>query len=154
MDDQLRQIFAKVRGTADFADVDFSDVNACSSDGDNALHVVVRWDDLPAAKALISAGIDVSKAGDLGYTPLHLACMGGNLEMVKLLVSSGADLFALSEGEPPFTTARVSGQDQVCDFLAPLMKQAQSADTKKGLRARLSQLQREISRLQNELDKS
>lgn len=154
MDDQLKQIFSKLRGTPDFADADFSDVNACSIDGDNALHFVVRWDDLSSAKALIDAGVDVNKAGDLGYTPLHVACMQGTLEMVKLLVNSGADLFALSEGEPPFTTARVRGQNQICDFLAPLMKHAQSGDTKIWLRARISQLQREISRLQKELDQS
>jgi ankyrin repeat protein len=152
--DQLKQVFAKLRQTADFANADFSDVSACSSDGDNGLHCVVRWGDLPAAKALIDAGIDVNKAGDLGYTPLHLACMQGNFEMVKLLVSKGADLFALSEGVPPFTTAREARQDQICDFLAPLMKQARSGDPKIWLRARIAQLQREISRLQEELNKS
>ncbi len=152
MDDQLEEIFARLRGTCDFANADFSDVNACSIDGDNGLHCVVRWGDLTAAKALIDAGVDVTKAGDLGETPLHVACMKGNLEMVKLLVSRGANLFALNEGEPPFTTARRAGQDQICDFLAPLMEQAQSGDPKIWLRARIAQLQREIARLEAELD--
>jgi len=76
-------------------------VNACSSEGDNGLHYVVRWSDLSAAEALIDAGIDVNKAGDLGYTPLHVACMQGNLEMVKPLIDQGADIFALSEGDAP-----------------------------------------------------
>jgi ankyrin repeat protein len=84
----------------------FSDVNACNSDGDNGLHCVVRWDDLSAAKALLDAGIDINKAGDLGYTPLHVACMRGNVEMVRLLIDRGANLFALSEGDAPFATAR------------------------------------------------
>ena len=61
-----------------FAETDFSDVNATSNDGDNALHCVVRWGDLGAANALIDAGIDINKTGDLGYTPLHVACMKGN----------------------------------------------------------------------------
>jgi ankyrin repeat protein len=154
MDNRLKQIFARLHGTTDFADTDFSNINVCNSDGDNALHCVVRWDDRAAAKALIEAGIDVSKAGDLGYTPLHLACMQGSLEMVKLLVTNGADLFALNEGVPPFTTAREAGQDQICDFLTPLMKQARSGDPKIWFRARIAQLQRELSRLQAELDKS
>jgi len=55
MGNQLEEIFARLHGTADFADTDFSDVNATSSDGDNALHCVVRWGDLAAAKALIDA---------------------------------------------------------------------------------------------------
>src|SRR5882672_4452769 len=86
MDEQVKHIFARLRETCDFAETDFSDVNACSSDGDNGLHCVVMWGDLSAAKALIDAGIDVNKAGDLGYTPLHLACMKGNVELVTLLI--------------------------------------------------------------------
>jgi hypothetical protein len=64
-----------------------------------------------AAKALIDAGIDINKSGDLAYTPLHVACMQGNAEMVKFLIDRGADMFALSEGDPPFTTARLGGHD-------------------------------------------
>ena len=65
MDSQLEAIFQRLRETADFAEADFSDVNATSIDGDNALHCVVRWGDLAAVKALINAGIDVNRAGDL-----------------------------------------------------------------------------------------
>ena len=126
-------------------------MNACSSEGDNGLHYVVRWSDLSAAEALIDAGIDVNKAGDLGYTPLHVACMQGNLEMVKPLIDQGADIFALSEGDAPFATARLGGHDHVCDFLAPLMKQAQSLDPKIWVRARIAQLRREIAYLEGEL---
>src|SRR5579864_2590912 len=97
MNSQLELIFSRLRKTADFAHTDFSDVNATSSDGDNALHCVVRWGDLAAAKVLIDAGVDINKAGDLGYTPLHVACMKGYAELVKLLIDNGTDLFALSE---------------------------------------------------------
>jgi ankyrin repeat protein len=151
MDDRLKPIFARLRETSDFAETDFSDVNAFSSEGDNGLHCVVRWGDLSAAKALIDAGIDISKAGDLGYTPLHVACMKGNLEMVKLLIDHGADIFALSEGDAPFATARLGGHDHVCDFLAPLIKQAQSLDPKIWVRARIAQLRREIVYLEEKL---
>ncbi len=151
MDDQLKRIFARLRETSDFAETDFSDVNACGSDGDNGLHCVVRWGDLSAAKALIDAGLDVNKAGDLGYTPLHVACMQGNLEMVKLLINQGADIFAPSEGDAPFTTARLGGHDHICDFLAPLMEQAQSLDPKIWVHARIAQLRREIAYLEEKL---
>lgn len=80
MNEDLQAIFARLRGTSEFAEADFSNVNATSSDGDNALHCVVRWGDVKAAKALFDAGIDINKAGDLGYTPLHIACMKGNAE--------------------------------------------------------------------------
>ncbi len=151
MDDQLKRIFAKLRDTCAFAEADFSDVNACASDGDNGLHFVVRWNDLPAAKALIDAGIDVNKAGDLGFTPLHVACMQGNADMVQLLIDSGANIFALSEGDPPFATARLSGHDHICDLLAPLMERMQSRDPHIWVRARIAQLRREIADLEKRL---
>ena len=153
MDDQLKQIFTRLRETCEFAETNFSDVNACSSDGDNGLHCVVRWGDLSAAKALIDAGIDIDKAGDLGYTPLHVACMKGNFEMVKLLIDGGADIFALSEGDTPFATARLGGHDEICDLLAPLMKQAQSLDPKVWVRARIARLRREIADLEEKLSR-
>ena len=151
MDDQLKRIFARLRETCDFAETDFSGVNACSSEGDNGLHYVVRWGDLSAAKALIDAGIDVNKGGDLGYTPLHVACMQGNVEMVQLLIDHGADIFALSEGDSPFATARLGGHDHICNLLAPLMEQAQSRDPKIWIRARIAQLRREVAHLEEKL---
>ena len=154
MNAALERIVAQLHSTADFAEVDFSDINACSMDGDNALHCVVRWGDFDAAQILINAGVDVNKAGDLGYTPLHVACMKGSMEMVKLLVDSGADLFAMNEGDIPFTSARLAGHDAICDFMAPLMAEAQSKEPKIWVRARIVQLQREIARLEAELDRA
>jgi ankyrin repeat protein len=151
MKDQLELIFARLRDTCDLANADFSDVNACSIDGDNGLHCVVRWGDLSAAKTLIDAGIDVNKSGDLGYTPLHVACMNGNVEMVDLLITKGADLFALTEGDPPFTSARLAGHDHICDLLGPLMKEVESRDPKIWVRARIAQLQRELACLERQL---
>jgi ankyrin repeat protein len=151
MSDELEAIFERLHRTLDFADADFSDVNAASADGDNALHCVVRWGDLAAAKALIAAGIDVNKAGDLGYTPLHVACMQGNAEIVKLLVASGADLFALSEGDTPFTTARLGSHDAICELLAPMMEEAQKRDPSVWVRAKIAQLRREIVSLEEKL---
>jgi len=126
-------------------------VNATSTDGDNALHWIVRQGDLNATAALIDAGIDINKAGDLGYTPLHIACMNGHTEIVRLLIARGADLFALSEGDPPFTKARLSGHDNICDLLAPLMHEAQTRDPDVWVRARIKQLKREIASLEKRL---
>jgi hypothetical protein len=59
MADQLEEIFAKLREICDFADVDFSDVNACRGDGDSGLHCVVGWGDLAADNVLSrSPGLD------------------------------------------------------------------------------------------------
>jgi ankyrin repeat protein len=149
---ELQKIFDRLHTTVDFAEVDFSDVNACACDGDNALHCVVRWGDIPAAKTLIAHGIDLNKAGDLGYTPLHVACMKGKVEMVQLLVEKGADLFAQSDGDLPFTTARLGGHDHICDWLAPRMKKAREQEPQTWIRGRIDQLKREIARLEAQLE--
>jgi ankyrin repeat protein len=154
MNEQLDSIFARLKRTPDFSGADFSDVNATNTEGDNALHCVVSWGDVRAAKALIAAGIDVNKAGDLGYTPLHLACMNGDAELAELLIASGADMFALSEGDSPFTKARLSGHDNICDLLAPLMQDAQKRDPEVWVRARITQLRREIASLEKRLVRS
>jgi ankyrin repeat protein len=153
MDEKVRSILAQLRRSPEFdEDADFSNVNVCAIDGDNALHWASRSGDSVAAKALIAAGINVNKAGDLGYTPLHVACMQGDLEMIKLLLANGADLFARSEGDVPFTSARRGGHDQVCDFLGPLMKRAQSQDPHIWMRTRIEELQREIAYLERRIN--
>jgi hypothetical protein len=147
MQEEVARFLASLRETADFESVDMSDVNACASDGDNALHVAVRKAGVAIARALMDAGIEINKAGDLGYTPLHVACMYGNLDMVE----RGADVFALSEGYPPFTVARMAKQDHICDFLAPVMERLQAGDPNVRVRTRIAQLRRELDDLEAKL---
>jgi len=73
------------------------------------------------------------------------------MQMVKLLIEHGADLFVLSEGDSPFATARLAGHDEICEFLARLMKKAKESDPNIWLRSRLGQLQREIADIQKKL---
>jgi hypothetical protein len=77
--------------------------------------------------------------------------MKGKMEMVKLLLQHDADPFAMSEGHTPFTTARQSGYDQICDVLAASMQEKQTADSKVWIRARMAQLRREIADLERKL---
>lgn len=152
MDNQVRLILAKVASSADFACVELVDVNTTNSMGDNALHCVCLWGDVEAAKALINAGINIDQFGERGYTPLHIACMAGHIAVVELLVAHGADLFAQSEGDLPFTTARLGGHDAICDYLSPLMTSAQASQRSVYIKSRIEQLRREISRLESSLD--
>jgi ankyrin repeat protein len=152
MQEDMERLFARMRESADFADVDLYDINACATDGDNALHFAVHENDVSAARALIDAGIEINKAGDLGYTPLHVACMKGSVEIVKLLIEKGADVFALSNGYPPFTTARLANQARICDLLEPAMRKVQAKDTKIWVRARILQLRRELADLEAKLN--
>jgi ankyrin repeat protein len=117
MHPDVKAILEKVKDTADFGYVDFSDINATNEVGDNALHCVIVWGDYEAAKILLAHGINVNQKGEDGYTPLHDACSFGHKEIVRLLLENGADLFARTAGDLPFTTARLSGQNEICELL-------------------------------------
>jgi ankyrin repeat protein len=148
MSTYLQDFLAKVRELALFEELDFADINAVNCEGENALHVAVLWEDIEAVRLLIAAGINVNQPGDLGHTPLHEACTRGNLDVIKLLVEAGADVFALTEGNPPFTIARFAGQDHVCDYLSQEMAKKQKEDPAAWIRARIRQLRAEIERLE------
>ncbi|HQA20100.1 MAG TPA: ankyrin repeat domain-containing protein, partial [Bacilli bacterium] len=47
--------------------------------------------------ALIENGCDINIGGELEQTPLHMAVINGNLEMVKFLINSGADYMLMDE---------------------------------------------------------
>jgi ankyrin repeat protein len=131
----------------DFEDADFADISWANFEGENALHVAVIRDEIAIARELIGLGIEINARGDLGHTPLHEAASIGNIDMVKLLVDSGADLHALTEGDPPFTIARYNSNDHICDYLGEKMTEAQNEDRAVWAKAQISYLEREIQRL-------
>jgi len=57
-----------------------ADVNTAQADGATALHWASYWDDLGTADLLIRARANVNVANDLGVTPLALASSNGMLE--------------------------------------------------------------------------
>ena len=73
------------------------DVNYQDDQGESALHVAARFNHTECASALLSE-CDHQKADTelaenaFGWTPLFVACVDGQLAMVQLLISSGADL--------------------------------------------------------------
>lgn len=151
MTSALSAFIEKVKSLPLFQDIDYSDLNAVNCDGENLLHVAVLWRDIDMIRKLIAVGININQPGDLGFTPLHEACSQGSMEMVKLLVEAGADVFALSEGSPPFTLARSQKHDHLCDYLAPVMASKQKEDPNIWVRARIRQLHNEIGRLEKQL---
>jgi ankyrin repeat protein len=123
MTTEVQAILSRVKNTADFGCVDFNDINVTNALGDNALHCVIVWGDYAAALILIENGIDIQKHGEHGYTPLHQACAFGRKDIVELLLQKGADPFARTEGDLPFTTARLNGNHEICEFLNAALKQ-------------------------------
>ncbi len=151
MKPEVKKILDKVKETPDFGYVDFININATNELGDNALHCVAVWGDCEAAKVLIEAGIDINKHGEHGYTPLHQACSFGHKEFVKLLLDSGANTFARTEGDLPFTKARLAGCDDICNMIKPYMEKQKDNEEISNHEKHLEHLRSEIARLEKEI---
>jgi ankyrin repeat protein len=146
-------ILERVKQTADFGYVDFSDINATNALGDNALHCVIVWGDYEAAKTLVAHGINLNQKGEEGFTPLHQACSFGHKKIVQLLLESGADPFARTAGDLPFTTARLSGHDEICELIRAYTKK--SGDTNFEMHDKhLQALSGSIQKLEKQIDEN
>ena len=145
MHPEVTAILKRVKQTADFGYVDFSDINATNALGDNALHCVIIWGDCEAAKVLVAHGINVNQKGEEGYSPLHLACEYGHKDIARLLLENGADPFARTVGDLPFTTARLSGHDEICELLG--------AYTQKGIDTHLQKHDQHLQALSGSIGK-
>ncbi len=131
-----------------FEGADFSDISWCNHEGENALHIAIIRNEYGVAQELIDLGIELNARGDLGYTPLHMAASMADLQFVTLLVESGADVHALAEGDPPFTLARYSKRNDICDYLGVEMENIQSHGRAAWARAQVEYLRREITRIE------
>jgi ankyrin repeat protein len=84
----------------------------------SALHFAVRRNHPEIAKLLIEKGaiVDIRDVNDL--TLPHNAAWNGNLEMVRLLVESGANIRAISDdGRTPLSCAQNNRQHDTVSFI-------------------------------------
>ncbi len=75
--------------------LDVEDPNAQESntDFDLPLNIAAKAGLTTAVSALIKMGADVNTCSRYGYKPLPLACAKGHVEVAKILLESGANLF-------------------------------------------------------------
>ena len=91
---------------------------------DDELHLpeLVYWASLGEAAEVeksLANGVDVNQTDDEGYSALQAAAENGYLDVVKLLVSKGADL----QHKAPYTAlelAEMAEQTEVVNFLKSL----------------------------------
>ena len=99
MNQDVLKILNLVKSTADFGYVNFDSINATNELGENALHCVCVWGDLPAAKVLVESGINIHQQGEFGFTPLRVAFDFGFPEIAAYLIENGADKSAIDAPE-------------------------------------------------------
>lgn len=76
---------------------------------------------LEAAQALIEAGAEINRPCEHGCTALHMASAWGHLDVVKYLLSRGADaLIRSADGDTPADMARAKHHQHVVDHFASL----------------------------------
>jgi hypothetical protein len=86
-------------------------------------------------KSLIAEGTDVHAINVRGQTPLHLAAMTDNVDVVRMLINGGADIDVADPGNNirPLHNAATNGCANVCEFLlkqgADMDAQTASGDT-------------------------
>ena len=93
-----------------------TDVDLSNKSGETPLMIASINGDLPVVKALVlqrKAQID-----HIGWTPLHYACARGHLEVAQFLISNGASIDSLSQGNTtPLMMAVQSGNEVLVKLL-------------------------------------
>jgi ankyrin repeat protein len=96
MNPELEKVLSKIRNAQllefDGVDAKVKDPNESGLFGTTPLHSVAIWGDVESARILLDAGAEIDVPAEEDCTALHEAINQGHLEMVKLLVSRGADL--------------------------------------------------------------
>lgn len=78
----------------------------------------VRSDDLQAVGELLKSGLDVNHEDEQGWTALSYAAGKGDLDLVKMLVEHGANVFKADRGQrTPYAIALAVGRADVAAYL-------------------------------------
>jgi ankyrin repeat protein len=93
-----------------------ANINIVDEDGSTPLMYALLHENNNAVKILVANGADVRRAGGIwGHTPLHLAAMNGDPDIVKLLLERGARINVLNDRR--VTPLDMASNMRVVDFL-------------------------------------
>ena len=90
-----------------------------SKNGNTTLHFAARRGNDQVAKLLLRhSKVDVNSKDSSHMTPLHLACVSGNMAISKMLLEEGADIRAKStELMTPLHTAVYNGNSATASLI-------------------------------------
>jgi ankyrin repeat protein len=105
-----------------------AEARAQSKAGETALMEAAIRGDVAGAKLLLDKGAEVNAADHRGFTALLLAAQydGDSPELVRLLLSRGADLNAVAEGETALSLASKRGETEVTKLLREMVSAARA----------------------------
>ncbi len=94
----------------------------------NSLIDAVKIGDLAAAEKNLESGVDINMSCERGWTPLSYAAGKGDLEMVKMLVARGADIFKTGrDNRTAYMIALAAGRAEVARYLREVEDATDSA---------------------------
>lgn len=121
-------------------DTEEVEVNAQLTDGNTALHIAVRRQELPLAKLLLERGASVSLANSEGLTPLHVCASSSSEDspeeaiersgICAALLAAGADVDAVTEDGR--TALHISARSLIPQFMGLLLEAGAQVDVADG----------------------
>ncbi|XP_036335304.1 ankyrin-3 isoform X2 [Rhagoletis pomonella] len=95
-----------------------TDINACNTNGLNALHLAAKDGYIDIVSELLRRGINVNNATKKGNTALHIASLAGQKDVIKLLIQYNANVNVQSlNGFTPLYMAAQENHDACVRFL-------------------------------------
>ena len=88
---KLNFILNKYQKLPQFTEVELERPDQLGMDSESPFHMACYSGNIDEAQVILDCAVDLNLKGDIGGTPLHDAVLGGRVEIVKLLLSAGAD---------------------------------------------------------------
>jgi ankyrin repeat protein len=117
--DLLNELVEKYKGAPDLILDQVNSIDERTRFGDQLIHIVSVSGNAKDIETLITLGADVNSIGEDGYTPLHYAAEQGHLDVVKVLISNGADCDLRDKnGETAQDKAEGLGINQIVEYFS------------------------------------
>ena len=115
----LADVFAQIRETIEFDDIDLVDTNQRSRSDEYPINIAAHWGDIDAMRILLAHGADINALGERGMTPLINTTYKNDIDAVAFVLEQGGNINALDErGGTAEAIARTLGRTDIADLLA------------------------------------